>query len=85
MKVRILHVMGILALAAAVYGAAGIQVQGPEQLGAHWVHLSDRAQLECIIDGLRHARPGGAAQQIMLRNAGAGKSLQIVETLKRSG
>jgi len=85
MKNRMIQWGAILVLAALFYGAAGLSVQGPEQLGAHWARLSDRAQLECLVDGLRRATAGSPAQRIMMRNAGVGKSLQIVASSKAQG
>jgi hypothetical protein len=62
---------------AMLCGATGNETKGPEDLGAHWARVSDRRQIEFILDGLRSAGHSGAAGEIMRRNAHAGSAIQI--------
>ncbi len=72
-----LSVWGVVLGAAMLCGAAGNESKRPEDLGAHWARVPDRAQVEFMIDGLRRAAPGSAAGEIMKRNAHAGSGIQL--------
>jgi hypothetical protein len=62
--------VSVIVLAGAVLcGATGNDTKGPEDLGAHWARVSERARVEFLLDGLRSAPRGGAAGEIMKRNA----------------
>jgi hypothetical protein len=62
-------VWGVVLAAALLCGATGSGTKSPENLGAHWARVSDRAQIEYLVDGLRSAGTGSAAGKIMRMNA----------------
>jgi hypothetical protein len=71
----------VFVLAAMVLcGADGNNSKGPEELGAHWARVSDRVRTGLMLDALRTASRGGAAGEIMKRNAGAGRDLRAPGT-----
>jgi hypothetical protein len=51
------------ALGLSMGTAAGTGGTAPEQLGAHWARVSDGAQIQFLIDGLRSAAPGSVAEK----------------------
>ena len=79
-EVRMTHrlfVWATVLTGAMLCGAAGNQSKSPEDLGAHWARVSDRSQIEFLIDGLRSAGGGGPAAVMMVRNAHAQSAVQI--------
>ena len=76
MKDRLSAWVVVLAAAVVLCGATGNNSKGPEDLGAHWARVSERARAEFTLDGLRSAPRGGPAGAIMNRNARTGSDIQ---------
>ena len=85
MMLRVARGIVLVAGLAALYGAVGTDAGSPEQLGAHWAKVSDRAQVEFMLDALRSAVPGSAAQRIVMRSAGAGSDVRVSAASGRTG
>ena len=85
MMLRVARGLVLVAGLAALYGAVGTDAGSPEQLGAHWAKVSDRAQVEFMLDALRSAAPGSAAQRIVMRSAGAGSDVRVSAASGRTG
>ena len=70
MKHRI-GVGGAVLAAGVLCGAAGVGVQAPETLGAHWAHVGSRTSGELALDAARYALRGGAVARFMTATAPA--------------
>jgi len=72
-----LSVWVVVMAGALLCGATGNENRSPENLGAHWARVPERAQAEFMLDGLRSGGRGGAAGVIMMKNAHAGGGTQM--------
>ena len=75
----------IAALGSSIAAMAGTGGSAPEQLGAHWAHVSDARQIQLLIDGLQSSAPGSIAERIMRRTAGVTAEVVTVARPTLSG
>lgn len=72
-----IRMIAVLSAGIALRAAAGTGAAAPEQLGAHWAHVTDRARGEFLKDGLRSAIPGSPMERIMRINVRTGDGLSL--------
>jgi hypothetical protein len=69
--IRLLSIIGVVGLSALSPGLGGESTR-PEQLGAHWARVSDKAQIQLIIDELRSVAGGAGSERIARKHVAPG-------------